>query len=244
MKSGGCMKRLIVWVLVISLILMTGCDKKEESVSVKESDQLQADTTNEQVEETDPDVQENVVVSEEEVQQNNIIEEQVSLMNEDEVIQYFQEVEVQVDQATATPVVNEGMSQKLKNTFVTIVDFLFYDQPIGGMTFDMLSDTAKEKVLSIADSIDGKIENKLPGYKERIKTTTGRVYKSASSWIKEQTSTIKEKIKNAMDPDTYQSLEEGKDALVDSFKNAGEKIVEAGGTVKDRLKKWYENFRD
>ena len=53
--------------------------------------------------------------------------------------------------------------------FVTVVDFLFYDKEIGGYTFNQLTNSAKLQVIKIALSIDHKIDEYFPNYKDSIK---------------------------------------------------------------------------
>ena len=67
-----------------------------------------------------------------------------------------------------------------KGVFISIVDFLFYDGSINGVTFDELTDSGKQKVLEIASSIDSTIENKFPGYKETISDKASNAFNKAS----------------------------------------------------------------
>ena len=66
--------------------------------------------------------------------------------------------------------------ETLKNTFITLTDFIFYNGEIKGTTFSELTQTAKEKVISIYEKIDAKIESVYPGYKEMIKDTSIKTY--------------------------------------------------------------------
>ena len=51
---------------------------------------------------------------------------------------------------------NTTMKEKLENTFITLTDFIFYDGTIKGMTFDELTDTAKQEILDLYEKIDSK----------------------------------------------------------------------------------------
>lgn len=55
-----------------------------------------------------------------------------------------------------------------KNGFIKIVDFIFYDGEIKGVTWDELSNSAKAKVVYYALKIDNKIDSKWPNYKEEL----------------------------------------------------------------------------
>ena len=64
----------------------------------------------------------------------------------------------------------------LKNTFITLTDFIFYDGEIKGKKFSDLTSSAKEKVIDIYTKIDDKLETKFPNYKENIKGTSKNAY--------------------------------------------------------------------
>lgn len=89
--------------------------------------------------------------------------------NEEDVVKYFENLEQEVESSVS-------FKEKFKDYFVTIVDFIFYDGEIKGYTFDMLTGTAKAKVIAIALKIDTKIDEYVPGYKENISSTAGKVY--------------------------------------------------------------------
>lgn len=62
----------------------------------------------------------------------------------------------------------ETIKDNAKNSFITIVDFIFYDGTINGITWDELKSSTKAKVLYYVLLMDNKIENKWPNYKENI----------------------------------------------------------------------------
>ena len=87
--------------------------------------------------------------------------ENVVISSENDVIAYFNNLNNEV--------VNEtSFSSKLKNGFITVVDFFFYDGEIKGYKFSELTDKAKIEVMKIAFMIDSKIESKFPTYKEYL----------------------------------------------------------------------------
>lgn len=63
---------------------------------------------------------------------------------------------------------NSDSLDKLKNGIISIVDFIFYDKSINGITFKELKDTTKEKVLYYTLIVDNKIDELFPNYKEKI----------------------------------------------------------------------------
>ena len=63
---------------------------------------------------------------------------------------------------------NSNDKNAIKEGFVKIVDFIFYGTEINGYTFKSLTNEAKLKIMSIALSLDKKVEEIFPGYKETI----------------------------------------------------------------------------
>lgn len=84
---------------------------------------------------------------------------------EGDVIAYFQEQERYASSNEADPSIRE----RLKSGVSTIYQFLFHGGTIRGKTFKELSSSAKLQVLKIALSIDSKIEQYFPNYKQNIK---------------------------------------------------------------------------
>lgn len=72
------------------------------------------------------------------------------------------------------------IKEGFKTSFIKIVDFIFYDEPINGLTFNSLKAETKAKVIYYALLIDSKIEKQFPQYKEKIsdkyKNTKSKLY--------------------------------------------------------------------
>lgn len=168
--------------------------------------------------------------------------EEVNWQREEEIVPYFENLEKEVEEELAKPM-TENRSNKLKNTFVHIVDFLFYDEPIGGVTFDSLTEQTKQKLLAIFSSIDQKIEKKLPGYKETIQATGSKWYHNVTDKIHQQMTSFDHYLETNMDPDIYQSLQDGVGSLKDGFSNATDVMIDTGKEIKESIKNWYETFR-
>ena len=155
-----------------------------------------------------------------------------------EVIAYFTNLDNNLDNYNQ----DKSIGKKLKEGFVTIVDFLFYDGEIKGKTFDELSNTAKIKVLQIAFSIDEKIDKYFPGYKEEISTTSKKIYTSVKSKAIELylniTTSICEK-----DPTTCEMAKEGLSNLKTNFSLTWDFIKDIGTTGLNKLKEWYEIWK-
>lgn len=143
---------------------------------------------------------------------------------------------------------DENFKDKASSTFISIVDFLFYDGTIKGVTFDELTEKGKEKVLEIASKIDVKLEEKCPGYKETISNSTSKAYQKASEIIKNGAKNINDFAKNALGDENYQAIIDAKDELTKYSKEALNFVTGAGSKVfnntKEKLKEWYQNFKN
>ena len=151
------------------------------------------------------------------------------------------------------------MKEKLENTFITLTDFIFYDGTIKGMTFDELTDTAKQEILELYEKIDSKIESYFPNYKENITSSAKKGYTTAVSKAKELKDTIVAKYKETVGEEEYNNvasnLEEDKNSLKDAYtpyvekgkeiaSQAVDKGKEVWNSTKDKLDSWYQNFKE
>ena len=143
---------------------------------------------------------------------------------------------------------SSNFSDKAKATFITIVDFLFYDGTIKGITFNELTDDGKQKVLEIANKIDVKLEEVSPGYKDKISSTTSNAYNKASEIIKNGAGSLNNFAKEKLGDENYNSIIDAKDELVKYSKNALNLVGSAGSklfsSTKDKLNDWYQNFKN
>ena len=143
---------------------------------------------------------------------------------------------------------DENFKDKASSTFISIVDFLFYDGTIKGISFDELTEKGKEKVLEISSKIDVKLEEKCPGYKEKISNSTSKAYQKASKIIKKGAKNINDFAKSALGDENYQAIIDAKDELAKYSKDALNFVTGAGSKVfndtKDKLNEWYQNFKN
>lgn len=142
----------------------------------------------------------------------------------------------------------DDIKDKLKGTFITIVDFIFYDSEINGVTFNELTDNGKKKILDFSNTIDKKIENRYPNYKDNISNKTSDAFNKASEIIKEGIINFKDFSKDKLGEKNYNSIIEAKDELKE-FSNKAFTII--GNTSsnlfnksKDYLKNWYEKIKE
>lgn len=185
----------------------------------------------------------------ENIYQNEIIENQQQINeytdSDMKVINKFKELETSLDNLLNSETV-ANVKIKAKEIFITTVDFIFYDGEINEITFDELSDKGKEKILNIASSIDNKIENKFPDYKETISSKSNDVLDKASELINKGILNINEFSKDKLG-DKYNEFVETKNEIIKSTKETLEDVTSIGKETyekgKEYIKTWYEDFK-
>lgn len=223
------MKKVIILSICL-LFLATACTNKNESKS-----------TSPKKEETTKEI---VLVTE-----NTDKEEPVS---DDEVVEYINDVTNEVSELDSEKSLSQKTKESLKKTFITLTDFIFYDGTIKGKTFKELSSEAQEKVLELYEKLDSKIESVFPNYKEEIKDTSTKTYSKVKEKAKELKETIKSIYIERVGEDTYQKemeiIEKTKDKVVEKaspvISDVKDKAKETYTKTKDKLDKWYKNFKE
>ncbi len=142
----------------------------------------------------------------------------------------------------------KDIKETCKNVFITLVDFIFYDGDIKGITFDELSDAAKQEFLKEVDEIDNLIMKKFPNYKEEISSKTSSAYNKAKDLIKKGANNIKDFAKDKLGDENYNAIKEFKDEFKQSasvvWEDLKDDISNVYGKIKEKIKNWYENFRN
>ena len=134
---------------------------------------------------------------------------------------------------------DESFTSKLKASFVSIVDFIFYDKEIKGYTFSELTNTAKLKVISIALAIDNKIDTYFPNYKETIKDKYTSIKGTLALKYLEITASF-----CGNDPETCSMAKENFDSMKNSFGLTFDLLKELFTNGSTKVKELYENWRD
>lgn len=245
-------KKIIVISIVSGIsLLLIGCligityaNKKNERVKIKEEVKEEIKEKEDNKEEikidSKPNDNENKDVSnnKDTIKNNNYNEK------ENIVIDELNNTLKKIEKSTR----DENFKDKASSTFISIVDFLFYDGTIKGVTFDELTEKGKEKVLEISSKIDVKLEEKCPEYKEKISNSTSKAYQKASEIIKKGAKNINDFAKNALGDENYQAIIDAKDELAKYSKEALNFVTGAGSKVfnetKDKLNEWYQNFKN
>lgn len=169
---------------------------------------------------------------------SSITENNLVTKDESSVISYF---ESQNNLITATSNQDDSsLREKIKNTFVTIIDFIFYDKEIKGYTFKELTTSAKLKIIKIALSIDNKIDKYFPDYKEVIKDKYDNIKGKLAVKYLEFTSTLCESVGEA----TCNQAKEDFNTMKENFGITWELIKELAKSGSSKVKEFYESWRD
>ncbi len=170
----------------------------------------------------------------------NLIEEK-EISSDEEFVTYINNVEQEVTTITEKEEVTAQDQKVLENTFITLTDFIFYDGEINGVTFDELTDAAKEKVLDIYDKIDTKIESVFPNYKEDIASTSKDVYANLKKEITELKDKIKDKYIDEYGQEKYDNLEQSYNESKETLKDVSTEFYEK---TKNKAENWYKNYKE
>ena len=154
--------------------------------------------------------------------------------NENEVIDYFEFIENNIENS-------DGFKEKFKDYFISIIDFIFYDTEINGYTFSELSDSAKVYVISVALKIDSKIEEYIPNYKEYISTTSGNLYVNIKEKLVTLYMDISSDICNNNDDDCIK-VKKIFSEIKDNCKIGWDFVKGLLSGRITKLKKWYEVY--
>lgn len=150
--------------------------------------------------------------------------------SEEQVVSYFNNV---LSEAEGS----KKITDSIKNGFITIVDFFFYDKEIKGYKFSELTDKTKLKIMEIAFKIDNVITKKFPNYKKyigekatKLKTDFIEMYLEFGTKVCDASPDLCVDVKN-----TFQRIKEVAGISWDTIKSLAK-----GGVTK--LKNWYEIF--
>lgn len=161
----------------------------------------------------------------------------LEVFSEPQLIQYLEQ---DINQIEAYASQEFSFQEKIKNTFVSLVDFLFYDGEIKGCKFKDLTDLAKLKIITLTLKLDYEIDQKFPSYKDHIKgeymTIKGKI---AVLYIQ-----ITQSICENVGEDTCNQAKEDFESMKNSFDFVWSFLKELGMTGKEKLSNFYLNWRD
>lgn len=222
------MKKYLVLLLCI-LVLLTGCEatKKEKAKPVTENKSEEVSL----------------------IEVNNDASEEAT---DEDVVNYVSTIENEIENINYTESKKETIKEKLKENFIILTDFIFYDGTIKGKTFNELTTSAKEEILELYEKIDNKIESIYPNYKEEIKDTSTKVYSKAKSMVISLKDYLKKSYIDSVGEDTYQkemeiikdTQDKVKEKTAPVIDTAKEKTKETYEKTKDKLNTWYQGIKE
>lgn len=206
---------------------------------VEEIEVLQTD----KISELDPDIKEEVTTKITEQIKNDITTSQTTEVSKNGTTTTKKEDIKNADEEVLTYFNNEintadtKSKGTLKNAFIKVVDFIFYDKDINGYYFKDLTASAKLKVIGLALKLDNIIDSHFPGYKDELSSSYNKakdnlitLYLNLTSEFCKNNDSICESAKN-----DFSLLKESLNLSWDVIKNLAK-----SGTNK--LKEWYEIF--
>ena len=245
-------KKIYIFTLLCIILFANACSKnnkvKEESIEKTDmttENKISTETENIKVDQTKTNTQ---TTEEKETKIDNQISQPKDeyTTNDKIIINAFNKTSKEVDE-TLKEETSESAKDKLKGTFIMMVDFIFYDSEIDGIKFKDLTDGAKENILDTVNMIDSKIMTKYPNYKEEISTKTSSAYNKASELIKKGANNISNFSKDKLGEDNYNAIIEAKDELIYYSKEGASLVGNVTGSIfnktKSKIKKWYENLK-
>lgn len=156
--------------------------------------------------------------------------------SEEDVVTSLEELKSEVDRSS-------HITSSIKQGFIELVDFLFYDGTIRGKTFSGLSNSAKLKVLKIAFLIDTKVEEKFPDYKESIKSASSFAYDKFREKVIVSYFDLAAKVCQENE-ESCTTAKEGISELKKSGSLTWQFIKNLTSSSISKLKSWYEVWRD
>lgn len=173
---------------------------------------------------------------------SSVTEKEEVTYQESDVVSYFEKLNQDIDTYKNSD--NTSIKEKIKTSFITVVDFLFYDGVIKGHTFDELTNDAKIKVLTLALKIDNKIDKYFPNYKESIKEKTSAFKEKVAILYLEATA----KLCESVGEDSCNLARENFKDMKESFGFTWEGIKTVASTSASKLsvlfKEWYQSIKN
>lgn len=212
--------------LINSNLVLTGCSNKNY------------DNKNVQVIETTVSSDVNVTIDSND---SAISEATYEETNKDEIVlKYYQDEEAEIENLLNSN--DKAMKQKVSEKVVTLVDFLFYDGEIKGITRADISDETKDKLMNIIEKVDTKIEKRFPDYKEKISDKTS----DALDFIKEKGTNGIHKLDDYLNQkvDNYDEIKDGVSSIISNTKDDFNEVKDLAKSGFSKVKDYYENWRE
>lgn len=206
----------------------TGELEKEEIVLPEE----ETSQPTESIENTEDVISKEMIVEAKIVQTENIQNTEELEESPDEIINNYLELEKEkINQVINSEDINT-IKETIASSFITLVDFIYYDEPIYGITYDELSEATKENVKDSFQLVDTIINECFPDYKENLSSKYNEIKEKGTSVIYEK-----------LGEDNWNQLGDAKDNLKESISDVKEVVEDLTESGKTKVKNWYEEFK-
>ena len=165
------------------------------------------------------------------VKEVEIKQETETKYNDEDILNYFKELKEKINNSEITTKAKE----KAIDAFETMVDFIFYDKEIYGITYDDLKDQTKEDIDELFTETDSLIEDKFPNYKDSVSSK----YDKVKDYLKEKYNNLKEKINDNLSDENKEKIEQIKEKTGE----IKEKVSDEIDSSKVKIKNWYEQLK-
>lgn len=158
--------------------------------------------------------------------------------NEANVISYFESKSNMLTENSNQE--DRSLREMARDSFITVVDFIFYDKEIKGYTFKELTNTAKLQVIQLALTIDHKIDRYFPDYKEVIKDK----YRSFKGKLAVKYLEFTSYLCETVGENTCNQAKEDFNTMKENFGFTWQFIKELASSGSNKVKEFYESWRD
>lgn len=229
-------------VLVVTLLIFCGCqsDKLAIEETLKSNNSINTDNIESTKEiELTQNLNESVM--------DDVNKEKNELSKDEIVLNYFNETRSNIAEFLKSEKI-EKSKEICKSYFVTFIDFIFYNGQIKGITFKELTAEAKIKVINFTKEIDELIMTKFPDYKETVSSESKKLFEGVCNLLETGKEEIEnfviEKIGEQKYSEILSSINSLKEDGKEVFNDIKDSSVELYDSSKQKVKDWYENFRE
>lgn len=132
---------------------------------------------------------------------------------------------------------NQKDNNKIKQNFLLITDFIFYNKEINGKTFKDIKENEKERILSSWNQLNKTITEKHPKLIEEIKKVTKNNYNN----LKNNYQNLKDKLINKYN---NKISEETKQKTKEKINNIKENVKTKEEETRKKISSWYEKYKE
>lgn len=233
-------KNVIIVILIIIVILLVvfisvneiNNNKKLDIIDKEITNNNEKNSSNNSTNVSNDDINSNNTDNDKQNNTTNYSENK-DTYSEADIINYTNKIDEAIDNN------DSSIKDKLKDNFITIVDFIFYDKEIKGYKFSELTNSAKLKVIDTALKIDSQIDKYFPNYKETISDKYKQIKDKLVILYLDTTVNICSNNKDECD-----KAKELFSKVKDNIGVGITYIKEVAINGKNKLKDYYEIFRD